>query len=113
MEEALAEPLEAGAVTRLRPASEEEVIAEFLKNEFYQPEFHPYWQRLHEKVVFFPDLTDERENSLRRALLFRRHGRMWRELPPDTQWFSVTIEPSDLSRGERLSTFPVARRGGF
>ena len=108
MEEALAEPLEAGAVTRLRPASEEEVIAEFLKNEFYQPEFHPYWQR-HEKVVFFPDLTDERENSLRRALLFRRRGRMWRELPPDTQWFSVTIEPSDLSR---VSVFPRSQWRG-
>ncbi len=102
MEEAAVEPLTAGAVTRLRSASEEEVIAEFLRNEFYQPEFHPYWQRL-EKIVFYPDLTDERENAIRRALLFRRRGRMWRELPPDTQWFEVTLEPSDLGR---ISVFP-------
>ena len=108
MEEAALEPLQAGAVTKLRPASEEEVIAEFLKNEFYQPEFHPYWQR-HEKVVFYPDLTDERENLLRRALLFRRRGRMWRELPPDTQWFEVQMEPGDLSR---ISVFPRSQWRG-
>jgi O-antigen/teichoic acid export membrane protein len=108
MEEAVPEPFEAGAVTKLRAAGEEEVIAEFLRNEFYQPEFHPYWQRL-EKTVFYPDLTDDRENAIRRALLFRRRGRMWRELPPDTQWFEVRMEPGDLSR---IRVFPRSQWWG-
>jgi O-antigen/teichoic acid export membrane protein len=108
MEEVMPEPPEVGAVTKLRPASEEEVVAEFLRNEFYQPEFHPYWQRL-EKMVFFPDLTDDRENAIRRALLFRRRGRMWRELPPDTQWFEVRLEPGDLNR---VRVFPRSQWRG-
>jgi O-antigen/teichoic acid export membrane protein len=108
MEEAVPEPFEAGAVTKLRAAREEEVIAEFLRNEFYRPEFHPYWQRL-EKTVFYPDLTDDRENAVRRALLFRRRGRMWRELPPDTKWFEVRMEPGDLSR---IRVFPRSQWWG-
>lgn len=96
------EELPMGVVWKLHPVREEAVIAEFLKNEFYQPEFHRYWQRL-EKVVLYPDLTDERENELRRALLFRRRGRMWRELPPDTEWWEIQIESADVPN---LRVFP-------
>ncbi len=88
---------EAAQLLKLRRLREDEVIAEFLKNEFYQPEFHRYWQRL-ESLVLSPDLTDPRENCLRRALLFRRRGRMWRELPAGTQWWEVQLEPADLAR---------------
>jgi O-antigen/teichoic acid export membrane protein len=84
-------------MVKLRKASEHEVIAEFLKNEFYQPEFQRYWERL-ETLVRKPDLTDDWENRVRRALLYRRRGRMWEELPPDTQWWEIELEPADLAR---------------
>jgi len=35
---------------------------------------------------------------LRRALLFRRRGRLWRELPEDTEWWEVELAPKDLDR---------------
>ena len=43
-----------------------------------------------------PDLSNERENSLRRALLYHRRGRLWRELPSDTEWWEVELNPEDL-----------------
>jgi hypothetical protein len=89
---------------RLRRVTEAEVIAEFLKNEFYQEEFHR--DRHHfEHLVLDPDVTREDENQLRRALLFRRRGHMWRELPPDTQWWEMQLDPEDLCK---LRVFPRA-----
>lgn len=85
------------AILKRRPLSEDEVIAEFLRNEFYHPKFHRYWHRL-ENIVLAHDLRDTEQNDLRRALLFRRRGRMWRELPDDTQWWEVELEPADLAR---------------
>lgn len=90
------QPVNSPLVKRM-PIDETEVIAEFLRNEFYHPEFHRYWQRL-EKVVLAPDFTDVSQNALRRALLFRRRGRMWREIPADTQWWEVEMDPADLAR---------------
>jgi len=90
---------------KLRRVSEADVIAEFLKNEFYQPEFHGDRQRF-ERLVMEPDLDCAAENALRRALLFRRRGHMWRELPPDTAWWEVEVEPPDL---ERVRVFPRAQ----
>jgi hypothetical protein len=89
---------------RLRRITEAEVIAEFLKNEFYQEEFHRDRQQF-EHLVLEADITREDENNLRRALLFRRRGHMWRELPPDTQWWEMQLEPEDLSK---LRVFPRA-----
>ena len=76
---------------RLRRVEEPEVIAEFLKNEFYQGEFHEDREQF-EKLVLEADITNDVENALRRALLFRRRGHMWRELPADTQWWQVEFE---------------------
>jgi hypothetical protein len=90
---------------RLRRVTEAEVIAEFLKNEFYQEEFHEDREQF-EHLVLDADLADEAGNALRRALLFRRRGHMWRELPADTQWYEVKIEPQDL---ERVRVFPRAQ----
>lgn len=90
---------------RLRRVTEAEVIAEFLKNEFYQEEFHEDREQF-EHLVLAADLADEVGNVLRRALLFRRRGHMWRELPADTQWREVNIEPQDL---ERVRVFPRAQ----
>jgi hypothetical protein len=84
--------------------SEEEVIAEFLKNEFHHPEFNEYRHRF-ESLVLNPNLASAEENSLRRTLLFLRRGPMWRELPDDTRWFSVELEPQDL---QRIRVFPRA-----
>ena len=84
-------------IVKLRPVDEDEVIAGFLRNEFYHPEFHRYWERL-EQAVLYPDFRDRDQNALRRALLFRRRGRMWRELPADTQWWEAELDPADLAR---------------
>ena len=89
---------------KLRRVTESEVIAEFLKNEFYQEEFHRDRQQF-EHLVLDADITNEEQNLLRRALLFRRRGHMWRELPPDTQWWEMQVDPEDLSQ---LRVFPRA-----
>lgn len=88
----------------LRALNEQEVIACFLKSEFHHPEFREYQEFL--RLVSRPDLTNNRENALRRALLFLRRGAMWRELPEDTRWFQVSITPEDLSR---IRFFPRAQ----
>lgn len=90
---------------KLRRVTEAEVIAEFLKNEFYQEEFHHDRENF-EHLVLEADITNETDNALRRALLFRRRGHMWRELPDDTQWWEVEIEPRDLNL---IRVFPRAQ----
>ena len=89
---------------KLRRITEAEVIAEFLRNEFYQEEFHRD-RRQFEHLVLDADITREDENMLRRALLFRRRGHMWRELPPDTQWWEMQLDTADLCK---LRVFPRA-----
>lgn len=84
--------------------TEAEVIAEFLKNEFYQKEYDRDREEF-EEIVLDPDLADETQNAIRRALLYRRRGHMWRELPKDTQWYEVEIAAEDL---KRIRVFPRA-----
>jgi O-antigen/teichoic acid export membrane protein len=98
----------------VRRASENEVIAAFLKNDFQNPEFENYQRSLGE-IVAAPDLNDSGENSLRRALFFIRHGALWRELPKGTEWFEVEISQTDLNQ---IRVFPRAQwrklaRGNF
>jgi hypothetical protein len=90
---------------KLRRVSHDEVIAEFLKNEFHEEEFHRDRKQF-QHLVMQADLANATENAVRRALLFRRRGHMWRELPADTQWWEVAIEPSDL---QRIYVFPRAQ----
>lgn len=90
---------------RLQRITEAEVINDFLKNEFYQADFHHDRER-YEHLVLEADTTNEYDNAIRRALLFRRRGHMWRELPADTQWWQVQIEPEDL---EKIRVFPRAQ----
>lgn len=90
---------------KIRRACESEVIAEFLKNEFYHDEFQDDRERF-ESLVLDADLANEDENALRRALLFRRRGHMWRELPGDTQWWEVELESGDL---KYVRVFPRAQ----
>ena len=93
-----------GTMRKLRCVGEDEVIAEFLKNEFPHPDFDPYRDGFQD-LVRTPDLSNAAENSARRSLLFLRRGAMWRELPPDTQWFDVELGPEDLNR---IRVFPRA-----
>jgi hypothetical protein len=90
---------------KLARISENEVIAEFLKGEFYHREYDRD-RRHFEPLVHDPILTDEAENALRRALLFRRRATMWRELPADTQWWEIQLDPQDL---EHINVFPRAQ----
>jgi hypothetical protein len=89
---------------KVQRVSEAVVIAEFLKNEFYHSEFQADRDEF-ERIVLEPNLEDERENAVRRALLFRRRGHMWRELPPDTEWWEVSLDGADL---HRIHVFPRA-----
>lgn len=90
---------------RLTRITEPEVIADFLRGEFYHPEYDR--DRNHfESLVHTPQLDDENENALRRALLFRRRATMWRELPADTQWWEVELAEEDL---DRIRIFPRAQ----
>lgn len=86
---------------RVRQVAEPEVIWEFLRNEFHHHDF----DRDRERFVRFienADLKDARENAVRRALFYRRRGHMWNQLPADTTWWEVRLEPRDL---ERLDVF--------
>jgi hypothetical protein len=87
-----------------RRITEAEVLAEFLKNEFYQKEYDNDREKF-ENMVLDPDLTDENQNLVRRALLYRRRGHMWRELPKDTVWHEAEINADDL---KRIRVFPRA-----
>ncbi len=98
-------PAPRAALKKLRHTTEAEVIAEFLKSEFYHEEFHPYRERF-TPLVMNADTSDAHQNALRRALLFRRRGHMWRELPNDTRWFEIQIESKELSL---LRVFPRAQ----
>ncbi len=94
-----------GSLRVVRSMSESEVISEFLRSEFHHPEFEEYRKEF-ENVVEKPNLESDRENALRRALLFLRRGAMWRELPRDTKWYKVELSQIDL---ERIRFFPRAQ----
>jgi hypothetical protein len=98
---ALAPQFETG-LRKIRRVDESVVIAEFLRGEFYQDEFTHYRQRF-TQLVSSPDFSNDRENTLRRALLYRRRGRLWRELPVDTEWWEVELSPVDINR---MRVFP-------
>jgi len=97
--------LSTGGFRVLRSLSDDEVMAEFLKSEFHHSEFDEYRTQF-DYVVKNPDFTSERENAVRKALLFLRRGPMWRELPNDTKWFEVELSPEDLAR---IRFFPRAQ----
>jgi O-antigen/teichoic acid export membrane protein len=89
----------------IKPITEQEAVAEFLRNEFHHPEFDEYRDNL-AHLITRPDFLSPKENELRRALLYLRRGAMWRELPADTQWFEVQITPEDLAG---IRVFPRAQ----
>jgi hypothetical protein len=86
----------------IRRVHEDEIVSEFLKGEFYHPEYDSY-RRDFQHLVKQGDLDDPHENFIRRALLFHRRGRLWRELPADTEWWEIELTQHDM---ERLRSFP-------
>lgn len=90
---------------KLNRITEAEVMAEFLKAEFYRPEYDRDRQKF-EAVVHAPNLAHDGENALRRALLFRRREHLWREVPSDTQWWEAEFEPLELAS---VNVFPRAQ----
>jgi len=90
------EPIATG-LHRIRRIDENEVIAEFLQSEFFQEEYKEY-RDTYAHLVSQPDLSDDRENAIRRALLFHRRGRLWRELPEDTEWWEVELDRQAVQR---------------
>src|ERR1700748_2985318 len=89
---------------KLRRITEADVIAEFLKGEFFHAEYDADREKF-ANVVNNPDLTNEAENALRKALLFRRRDTMWWELPEDRQWWEIEFELEDV---DKVSVFPRA-----
>lgn len=98
----LAAPQMQARLRKARRVTEDEAISEFLKSEFYQQEFDPYREPF-SKIVTHPDLQNESDNRLRRALLYLRRGRLWREIPKDTEWWEIELKTSDL---QRIRVFP-------
>jgi hypothetical protein len=99
---------------KLRRLTEAEVIAEFLRGEFFQKEYDKDRDQF-ASIVYHPDLTNAVENEIRRVLLFRRRDTMWWELPEDREWWEIAFEPADV---EQVSVFPRAQwrkiaRGNF
>jgi hypothetical protein len=97
-----------------RRVPEDEVIAEFLRSEFHRHEYRDYQQSL-AGIVTKPNVYDADENAKRRALLFIRHRSLWKEIPPDTEWYEVEVEEADLGQ---IRVFPRAQwrrlgRGNF
>ena len=82
---------------KLRRVSEDEAVAEFLRSEFYSPEFDRLRQA-YAGIVSTPDFSSAHENELRKALLFHRRGRLWRELPHDTEWWEVELHAEQIAR---------------
>ncbi len=98
----------------IRRASEDEVIAEFLRSDFRNPAFQDHHESLRD-IVLKPNLDDANQNATRRALFFVRHFALWKELPAQTDWYEVEISAEDLSR---IRVFPRAQwrnlaRGDF
>jgi O-antigen/teichoic acid export membrane protein len=93
----------------IRRVTEDEAIAEFLKSEFYRPVFRDYQNALKD-IVSSPNLADASENAKRRALFFIRHFALWKELPPETEWYEVEVGDADL---EKIRVFPRAQWRNF
>jgi hypothetical protein len=89
---------------KLRRLTEAEVIAEFLRGEFFHKEYDADRDRF-ASIVQHPDLTNAVENEIRRILLFRRRDTMWWELPEDRQWWEVEFAPEDVGH---VNVFPRA-----
>jgi O-antigen/teichoic acid export membrane protein len=88
-----------------RRITEDEVIAEFLRSDFNNPEFRDYPEELR-SIVIAPNLQDAAENRKRRALFCTRHLALWNELPAGTEWCELELDEAELGR---IRVFPRAQ----
>lgn len=90
------------------PASEDEVIASFLRAEIESPRWQPTLvsfldrDRMTRSILEKPNLENVRENNYRRKLLgeFRGWGTdrlLFRGFPSDVRWYRVSITPKELT----------------
>src|SRR5262249_5454924 len=92
------------AMELLRPVTEAEVIAEFLRAELDSPRYGARIRELLEAddtLVTRPDFGDPRENAARAELLDRHRGWLRREglfngLPTDIAWFATSVSRDEL-----------------
>ncbi len=96
---------------KVRAVTEAEVIAAFLRNEFHHHDFDHDRGRF-AQFVERANLSDEREDAVRRALFYRRRGHMWNQVPRDTQWWEVRLEACDLERLDVLARTHWRKIGG-
>jgi hypothetical protein len=89
----------------MRSVPEDVVISEFLKSDFHRPEFREYQDSMRE-IVLHPNLEDVEENDKRRALFFIRHLSLWKEIPPDAEWYEIEMDESHL---DNIRIFPRAQ----
>lgn len=94
-----------GPARLLREVSEDEVISEFLKSDFYRPIFQQYKEALG-RIVLHPNLSDPQENARRRALFLVRHLSLWNEIPAGTRWYEIEMTESRLGQ---IRVFPRAQ----
>jgi O-antigen/teichoic acid export membrane protein len=92
-------------VRLIRQIPEDAAIAAFLRTDFRTPVFREYWDTM-EGIVQNPDFDNPEENAKRRALFYIRHLYLWREIPPDTEWFEAEITAADLGN---VRMFPRAQ----
>lgn len=89
----------------IRRVSEDEVIAEFLKSDFRHPQFREFHNSFG-SIVAQPNFGDSAENAKRRAILFKRHLPLWREIPKDTSWYEVEVNQPEI---DQICAFPRAQ----
>jgi O-antigen/teichoic acid export membrane protein len=101
-------------ITLIRRASEDEVIAEFLKSDLNDSKLQEY-RGIPRRVITEPNLEDAQENAMRRALMLIRHLALWKEVPAGTEWHEVKVNEAAL---DQVRIFPRAQwrrlaRGDF
>lgn len=86
----------------IRPSSEPEMVATFLRGELDSPRFGAVVRSVvDERLVLEPDLGDERQNAVRRAALTKLRGYEFRDglfhgFPDDVRWERAALTPDEV-----------------
>lgn len=86
----------------IRPSSEAEMVAVFLRGELGSERFGPGIRTaIDERLLLEPDLEDEGENALRRAALTTLRGYdsrvgLFHGFPDDTRWERAALTPEEV-----------------
>lgn len=100
-------------VSLLRPATENEVIAEFLNSDLNHPDFRDLNQA--HGLVPEPNRHDANAIAKRHALLVAKRRSLWEELPSRTEWHEVKVNEDalDLIRMFPRSHWRKLARGNY